>query len=373
MAQSRRAWNHWDVPYFGRPVPATVPEAAPDAAEPSPALFLPLADGGARARERVLSVLYGIGSVFAGAAVTGALLLASFVFSFGSPPETAEVLVASLMGAAVAVCGSVLAVLSYRHASRPRGVIVAEDRVEVAYRTFKRPLVVPRSAVRAVAIDDAPVVPFDKNQRFPIDGALPEHVFADALDNVAAGLWGDLAGSSHGGPEAGVIWERPDARPGAYPHDEPDRVGWASGGRTSDPAFRLREGYLWSGDGSSLPFLRNGALDAPNVALLFHEPITTPRPSWWFDLLPTISRCGLYRGGRKARGLLVRVREARAAGEAFAPWGVVRQIAARDVTEEGLLVAKPLAGWRAVAYTAVVTGPILVEVIIRILRWLPRQ
>ena len=365
MGQSRRAWNLWDVPYFGRPVRKGVPEVAPDEGEPAPALFLPLADGGARARERVLSILYGIGSVFAGAALTVLLLLASFVFSFGSPPDTAEVLVAILMGAAVAVCGAVLGVLSYRHASKPTGLTVHEDHVEIGYRTFKHPLVVPRTAVRAVAIDDAPIIPFDPNERFPIAGGLPEHVFADALDNVHAGPLGDLGGSSQGRTEPGVIWESPDARPGAYPHDDPARAGWGSGRRRNDPAFPVRKGYLWTGYGSSLPFLRNGALDAPNVALLFHEPIATPRPAWWFDLLPMISRCGLHRGGRKARGLLVRVRDARAAQEAFGSWDVVRQITAADVAEDGLLVAKPLAGWRAVAYAAVVGGPMLIELILR--------
>ena len=149
-----------------------------------------------------------------------------------------------------------------------------------------------------------------------------------------------------------------------YRHDEPELAGWASAG--SAPRW-IREGYLWSGDGSSLPFLRVGPGDVPNVALLFEGRVPTPRPPWWYFLSPLSGRSPMFVGGRAVGGVLVRLRDPQAAASAFEEWGVVRRITAEDVLEKGLLVAKPLRGWRIVAYAVLFLGPVLVDLVLR--RW----
>ena len=315
-------------------------------------------------------MLYGVGALVCGFAATGLLLLASFMFSFGDPPDASEVLVAVLLGGVIAVGGVVVAVLSFRRASRPTGLTIHEDRLEIAYLTFKQPLVVPRPSVRAVAIDDAPFLPFTNNERFPVEGGLPEHVFADALDNWPAAPWDDFGSVGHPdtdplSPVPGVIVERPAE---GYAHDDPRRAGWAAGRRIESAVGFGRPAFLWSAHGSSLPFLRNGAGDVPNVAVLFHEAIRSPRPPWWLDLSPAVSRCALFRGGRPIRGLMLRVRHSVEVHDAFGPWEVLRPITAEDVVGEGLRVPKPLAGWRALAYTAIFLATVAVDVVFRLMR-----
>jgi hypothetical protein len=281
------------------------------------------------------------------------------------------VLVASLIGGTVAICGLAVAVLAYRHAGRPAHVKIDGDRLEVAYETFKVPLVLARTSVRAVTTDDTPPLLFTNNKRFPIAGAIPPHAFADALDNLPAAPWEDFDPDRRGRvPSPAVIEHMGGARkqPDGYTHDDPARDGWASAGSYRHSFGSPREAYLWSADGSSLPFLRVGPGDVPNLAILFHEPVRTPSVPWWFELSPINTNRPLFRGGRLARGLLVRVRDAEAAASAFDRWGVVRRITADDVVEEGLLVAKPLTGMRAVAYGVVVVGSLLVDLLVRLLR-----
>ncbi|MEX2555830.1 MAG: hypothetical protein WEB06_09370 [Actinomycetota bacterium] len=368
MSEDRRAWNAWDAPYFasstGAPArPSPLPRAGSDRAS----RHIRFADEGARASQRAWAMLYGAGALVCGFAATGLLLLASFVFSFGDPPDAAEVFVAVLLGGTIAVGGVVVAVVSFRRASRPTGLTIHDDHLEFAYHTFKEPLVVPRSSVRAVSIDDAPFLPFTNNERFPVEGGLPANVFADALDNWPAAPWDDFGSLGRPGadPSPGVIVERPDE---GYAHDDPGSVGWADGRRAEEALGLGRPAFLWSAHGSSLPFLRNGAGDVPNVAVLFHESVGTPRPPWWLDLSPAMSRCALFRGGRPVRGLMLRVRHSAEVGDVFGSWQVVRPITAEDVTGEGLRVPRPLAGWRALAYAAIFLATVAVDVVIRLLR-----
>lgn len=363
MRQSERAWHGSEVPYFGR-------YAAPRPEVPARAeTFFPFADHGARTAQRIMAVLIAVGSVLGGAALAGLMLVVSFVLSFGSPADGTDVLVAALLGGALAVGGVVSGILAYRQALRQSGMAVHDDGLAIRYPSFRRPMMVPRAAVRAVAFDDAGRL---ARERFPVAGDLPDDVFVDALDHPSAGPLEDLETARRGrtDPSPGVIWERPDlgARGSGYAHDNPDHAGWASAGAMPPMAVPQRSAFLFGRHGSSLPFLRSGALDMPNVAVLFHDRIRTPRPSLWFDLSPIMSRLALFRGGRPTRGVLLHVTDPGAVAAAMAPWGIVREITAEDVTQEGLLLAKPLVGWRAAAYAAIVVGPVLLNLLLRALR-----
>jgi hypothetical protein len=349
------------MPYFAKFVPrrSTVLE------------LMPFAEGG-RTGDRLMAIMMILGGVLGGLVVTGGLLAAGFVFSFGSSPDRWEFAFAILSGLAVTVCGVVLGVLTYRYAGVRSGIAVGDDHLEISYQTFKKKLVVPRSAVRVVDIHDGPTRPLGGSARFPIAGELPEGVFADALDNHPAAPWDDLD------PERRPVpWEFPrrPGRPGpdvgtdGYAHDDPDVPGWASSGHAA--VFRMfagREAHLWSGQGSSLPFLRCGPGDVPNVAVLFNTPQLAPRPPWWFDLLPGNARLARFRGGREVRGFLLRMRHPSAAADAFEPWGVVRPITAQDVLDEGLLIAKPLTGVRAVVYAGLIIVPMVISLVMRLAR-----
>ena len=350
------------MPYFAKFVPR---RAAPD--------LMPFATGSNRAIERLLAVLMIVGGPVIGLGVTLAFLMLNFVFSFGDPAGGAEVAVAVGSGLFVAVSGVVLGVLAYRYAGRGSGIAVAEDHLEIAYKTFKETLVVPRSAVRVVDVHDEQARQLSRHARFPVEGPLPDGVFADALDNYPAAPWED-----HDPKRRPVPWDLPrpsgtdtprESGTDGYAHDDPDEAGWASSERLrSIFSFKKRDAHLWSGQGSSLPFLRCGPGDIPNVAIVFNTPQRAPRPPWWYDLLPGATRLARFRGGREVRGFVMRMQNPAAAREAFSRWNVVRTITADDVLAEGLLIAKPLAGVRAIVYTVLVVGPIVIGLVQRLLR-----
>lgn len=363
MRRSEHAWRGSEVPYFGAAV----------AHRDTPKIFLPFADREAVWAERVMAVLLGIGSILAGFAVVGALFVMSFVFGFMSSPDRTEIAAAIALGAAIAVVGLAFAVAAWRAAGVPMGLTVDHAGLEIAYRSFSRPMIVPRSAVRVVAIEDGRTRLRDR-ERFPVSGDLPDDVFVDALDNPSAGPLDDLdtARRSRLDPWPGVIWEKPNApsHGPSYSHDDPGAPGWASGGARGPLLRSQPEGAsLFNRSGSSLPFLRGDVLDVPNVALIFDEPLRMPKSAWWFDLLPSPSRvAAFYPRGRTTRGVLMHVRDPNPARAALVPWGVVREITADDVTEQGLLLAKPLTGRRAAVYSLLVAGPIVLSLIIRWLR-----
>lgn len=339
-------------------------------------MTIPLDDGGAKTAERVMSVFIGLAGLAGGLVLFGVLMIASFIFSFGSPPSRGDVTFAAGLGGFIAAVGVALAIMTWINAGRPSRVVVGGDALEIAYRPFAAPLAVTRAQVRVVAIDDQPMRPFRNNPRFPIEGALPEDVFADALDNAPLPPWEDLDPERHArrrlSPAA--VWGRLHRRPDhdgsrGYSHDDPSSPGWASGGPGSALPVAARRSYLWSSAGSSLPFLRIGPADVPNLAIIFNDTLATPRASWWFWLLPLNNRCAPgFRGGRAVRGLLMKVKDPRGAEAAFGRWGVVRPITSEDVLAEGLLVAKPLVGVRAAIYAVSMAGLIIVQLLLRHLR-----
>lgn len=326
---------------------------------------MPFAASGNRTAGKIVAVLMIVGGPLIGLGVTLAFLMLNFVLSFGDSASGTDVAIAVGSGVVVGLTITVLGVMAYRYEERPTGIGVAEDHLEIVYKTFKQKLVVPRSAVRVVDVHDVRSRPLSGFARFPVDGPLPEGAFADALDNYPAAPWDDLDPGRRPVP-----WDLP-RQPGTddYAHDDPDAPGWGSGGRLrSIFAFKRRDAHLWSGQGSSLPFLRHGPGDIPNVAIVFNAPQRTPRPPWWHDLLPGATRFALFRGGREVRGFLMRMRSPAAAQEAFSRWGVVRPITADDVLDEGLLIAKPLVGVRAIAYGVLIVGPMVVGLVMRALR-----
>lgn len=319
---------------------------------------------------RVGAVLLAIGSVVAGVAVVGVILFMALIFEFGSPPDGTDLAVAVALGAPIALGGIIIAIIEYRRAGTRSGVTIGSDRLTIAYPAFSRALVVPRALIRAIAIEETGTRSLAR-ERFAVAGDLPADVFVDALDVPSAGF-GDLdtARRDRIDPTPAVIWERPDRR--AYgmddAHDDPDRAGWASGGSAPPPPPPPRDAFLFSRQGHSLPFLRSDMLDVPNVAIVFREPIRLPRASWWFGFGPRSARSAFYRGGRETRGVLLNVGDPTGARMALESWDVVRPITAEDVIEQGLLLAKPLVGWRALAYALLIGGPALLSLIIRWLR-----
>lgn len=314
-------------------------------------------------------MLFGVGAVVSGIAVFAVLWFAALILEFGSMPDGTDTAFALAFGAPLAIGGLIIAVIAFRHAGDPTGMTVTEDALTIAYQSFGRPLVVPRAAVRAVAIDEGSD-PLHDRERFPVRGALPDDVFVDALDVPDAGLLGDLdtARRSRIDPTPGVIWERPETRAygDAYGHDDPERAGWASGGSSRRPLFR--RGFLFNRHGHSVPYLRSDVVDMPNIAVVFRRPIRLPRPAWWSGIAPRFARSASYRGGREARGLLLRLADPAAVRAALEPWQVVREITAEDVTEQGLLLAKPLIGWRVAVFALLLLGPMVLGLILRALR-----
>jgi hypothetical protein len=210
-------------------------------------------------------------------------------------------------------------------------LLFRDDNVLVRYPGFCTPLVIPREAVRVVAIDDEPSKRFQPNRRFPIQGTLPAESFADALDLNESPPWGPNTGP----------------RPRTFPLPPSPEV----------PS----QGYLYGPDGSSLPFLKLNPEDVPNVALLFHEPLRTPRAPLGLGLTGATV---VLAGRRNVHGFLLRAAPAVAAATAFGAWGVVRPITAQDVVEEGLLVPKPLRGVRRVVWTATAAIPLIMKLLL---------
>lgn len=360
MSRSEQVWQGSDVPYFGAPAGSRSGTGG---------TFLRFADRTSPTARRVAAVLFGVAAIVAGVAVTGILLFMALVLEFGSPPNGADLALALAFGAPVAIGGLILAVIAYRHAGAPTGMTVGAENLTIAYPSFSRPLVIPRTAVRAIAIDDGSD-PLGDRERFPVRGDLPDDVFVDALDIPSAGLLGDLDSARRGrvDPTPGVIWERPEtpSHGDPYRHDDPQRPGWAAG--DSAPRPRFRRGFLFNRHGHSVPFLRSDVTDVPNVAVVFLHPIRIPRPAWWSGIAPGSARAAHYRGGHEARGILVHVVDATAARRALEPWQVVREITAEDVTEQGLLLAKPLVGWRTAVFALLLFGPMIMGLVLRALR-----
>ena len=292
---------------------------------------LPLASGSARPMQVVLSVLLVLGGPILGFGVPFLLyLFFSIGFWGSSSSDGVFYVVLGVCIAAVCIAAGIITWLPWRSAP---ALLFDDDAFRVRYPGFRRPLRVPRALIRAATIDDRPVHFFHRNDRFPVEGDLPEAAYVDALDVHPADPW----------------QPRDPADPGA-------RFPVPSG--PSKPART----FLFSADGSALPFLRVNPEDVPNVAVLLHEPLPTPRPPLGAFLA---ARCKGFYGGRPIHGLMVRVSDATRVRAAFARWDVVRRITAEDVLDEHLSLPKPLTRVRGMVYGVVLLVPVLLRIIFR--------
>lgn len=312
----------------------------------SQAAVLPLADGGAKRAHQILSVLFALSGVLAGAAVAGVITLLSVFGSMWGTSMSGDGSFAIGAWVVVSVLGIAYAIITYLPWRKPIALYVAGEAATLVYPGFRSPLVIPRELVRVVAIDDQPVKPFHDNKRFPVAGLLPTDVFSDALDQYPRQPWEPLESKDPRGTTGPTVPR--DHRPQGVPSSEQ----------------ATERGYLFSADGRSLYVLGIGPADVPNVAVLFHERMKTPRVPMGVALLGHFAS-GVFPGGRRIRGMMLRFKSASSVGEAFAGWGVVRSVTADDVVEEGLRVGKPLRGWRIAAYAFAVIGPLIARYLMK--------
>jgi hypothetical protein len=243
--------------------------------------MIPLA-GQFRTRWRTRAVMLGLGSIGMGMVLTIGLVLLQVMFTFlGGEVDTTGPVV---FGAVVAVIGVALAIVAWVKTPDRPSIVVEHDTLRLAYPGFSRPLIVPRGLVRLVAIDDRPLVMFQKNERFRVTGDLPDGVFADPLDRYGLGrppvVYGTQGSAAIVPVQAGV--DEPSHAAGV---DEPLRDGWATiDSRPLPWSLQREEGWLYGPDGSALPFLRLSIAEVPNVAIVFGAPLVTP--ATLTDVLP---------------------------------------------------------------------------------------
>lgn len=351
-----------DLGYFVkvRSAAATGP-VAPHAPGITVGDFIPLHEGTGPGMQRVLAVLMIVGGIIGGAAVAGLLWLFLGIFSlWGSPPTAADLTIIAVIGFAIAATGTACGILILRLWGRSRGLWVMEGSASIAYPGFGAPLVIPRESVRVVAIDAQPFRPFRDNKRFRIHGRLPEGTFTDALEGFPRPPWEP---PSEGPKTPWFLPGRPPEGAVSKRYPTPDNPqGYVV-------ATVERESWLFSAHGSSLPVLRLGPEDVPNVAVIFDHPLPTTKPTFGYSAGQIMGKTSiLFRGGRPVRGVMLRVRDPERAAAAFARWGVLRNVTADDVVEEGLRVARPLRGWRVAAYAILVFAPLVIDLVFKRLR-----
>ncbi|MFN2641244.1 MAG: hypothetical protein ABR548_05020 [Actinomycetota bacterium] len=286
-----------------------------------------LAPGSGTAGRRIMAVLMIIGSVIAGFATWFAVMFFSAILNMwgSAKPDTA---VALAMGLIVGCGGVAWGVLTYLPWTKTAGAGVADGVLQLSYVGFRKPLLVDRSLIRVVAVDDGLQNSSHKHKRFPVTGELPPYAFVDALDTFPS----------------------PPMQP---PGDH--------------PAFPIpssfsehEEQYLFSPYGVSLPVLRMNPEDVPNVAIIFTQSVKTPGMP--LGLLPSF----VYRGGRRVKGVMLRSLDARRLAELLGPWNVVRDVTAADVLAEDLRVGRPLRGWRMWVYAAILFMPLVFRLVSRL-------
>jgi hypothetical protein len=318
-----------DEYYIRLPRVAAPPPPMPLAEPGDGPLVVPLASGSGRTLQRTMAVLVALAGICAAFLVP--LLLHIFTLFLWSSSDSDRAFFIGL-GVFIAFCGvaaGVLMWLPWHH--RPQ-LTFDDESFSLRYPGFAKPFVVPRALVRLVAVDDRKVVLFQRNDRFPVHGELPEVAFADALDRYPAMPWEPPA---------------PDSRAPTFPFPGMGK-----------PASQ----HLFSADGSALPVLRVNPGDVPNIAIVLDESVRTPRPPFGLVLG---CRAPVFAGGRRVRGMLLRVSSAERAAAAFGRWDVVRDVTAQDVIEEDLRLPKPLAGWRAAVYGVVLFLPVVLKIIFR--------
>lgn len=303
----------------------------PQAEPASPAPEVRLASGSGRSMQLVMSVMIVIVGILAGLAVPFLLQLFLIIGFWGYGDSDRTFLIG--LGVFIASCGIFMGIVSWLPWRRRPALRFDDDSVSIRYPGFARPLEVPRALVRVVAIDDRPVVLFQRNDRFPVLGEVPEAAFVDALDRHPSNPWDPPA---------------PDSRRPGFP--------------IPSPLSRPKTQHLFSADGSALPLFRVNAEDIPNLAIILDESVRTPRAPLGIFVG---CRAPVIAGGRRIRGMLLRVAEPARAAEAFGRWSVVRDVTAQDVLEERLLLPKPLKGLRAAIYSAVLLLPLVLRILVR--------
>jgi len=347
--------------------PAPVPAPAPvQPADPMPPHLAAAAFGGTIQlvpprgfrSAKFLGIMFIIGGLFGGVVVFGALTILEFILTFmgGGGPSP----VAIVCGVGVALFGICTGVFFLSRGERETSVVtVGANHVSIALPEWTEPLVVPRESVQFVTVDDRPLEPFCKNERFAIEGALPHAAFADALDRDGRNPWEPARSPvPYQLPTQGAAKVPPVAADAAE-HDD----GWATVGSRPRPEPRGRHGYLYSGDGSALPLFVYNELDIPNLAIAFRQEMALPKRSQVFFMMQR--RSMRASNARRARGILLRARNGVQAQGAFAPWNVVRAPHADEILSAGLRPPKPLRGLRAWAFAATLLAPLILRLVLR--------
>lgn len=321
---------------------------------------------------RVIAVLVALGGI-AGALITWfAFTFLEAIFSiWGSSQRSSFPLISAIV--VFVVSQAIAAFLWTQKDLLVSKVTVNSDHLIVTLPEWRHPLMVPRSQVRLVAIDDRPLEPFRKNPRFPIDGMLPAEVFADALDRSANNPWepappvvpiDPVSAPPVSAQPVSVAPAAPSFGPAADPAETD--AGWATVGSRVPAPPPGRAGYLYSGDGSALPLFVYNEMDLPNVALLFTGDLALPSRSTKFGMMG-YKRSIRSSNARRARGMMVRARNEVQARQVFGAWGIVRNPHADEVLGAGLRPPKPLMGWRAAAYVAMFCAPLVIRAITKLL------
>lgn len=312
---------------------------------------------------RIMAVIVAVGGIVLGLMAWGALAFIEMMFSiWGSERSNAPI----YFGGGIAVLSfAYAAYLWTRVENLSAGITVNADRMIVSLPEWRHPLMVPRSQVRLIAIDDRPLIPFTKNERFPIDGELPGEVFADALDRSGSNPWepkpSPVPSDPVPAPPMPSLHAAPPPPPDGYQPAESD-AGWASVGSRRPAPQAGRFGHLYSGDGSALPLFVYNETDLPNLALVFTGDLPLPHRSMGFSIMGS-RRSIRSSKARRARGMMLRARNGAQARGVFDAWGIVRNPHADDVLGAGLRPPKPLMGWRLAAYAAMLLAPFIIRLI----------
>lgn len=286
---------------------------------------IPLVVGSGRSHARARAILNAVVGIVLGVCIfwLGSLIVAIF------SGRTSDFILLGGISLLMAAGGCTFGYLNWIVWNRGFYLRVNSAGLEIAYVGFNRPMFVPREMVRVVSVDEMS----GPGQRFPIypNGAVvrgtpetqrspaPTGFSASSRDPYAS-PFGDSTTTSDKGPH---------------------EAGWAAPLQTSQTQGPIsnqpqKTEFLYSHMGprgaSGVPFLRLNHEDIPNVAIIFHQNISTPRAPIGVDF----PGYRAYGGGRKVPGVMMTVVDAARAQAAFSDWKVVREVTSQDVFEEGL-------------------------------------
>lgn len=301
---------------------------------------------------RIRAILNAVGGAVLGAGlfVIGALVISIF------SGRASDFIVLGAIGFLCAAGGATFGYINWTAWNRSFYLRVGRGGLEIAYAGFKQPMFVPREMVRVVAVDETS----GPGRRFPISPDTPASRGSTAPKQGHSAPVRDPYASPFGDSAPAITELETTA-------DEP---GWAAPlkthpGNDSTPPMNARTEYLYSvtspRDESVVPFLRLNSEDVPNVAIVFHESVPTPRAPIGVDF-PGYRAFG---GGRKVPGVMILVVDSSAVQEAFGDWNVLRQVTSQDVFEKGLFRPRKVGAQLRGALVAV--GIIVVWIIRKVL------